>query len=213
MKRLALRALVLGGCLARLALADPADDLEVLPTPRTTGGKPLLQALAERQTRREFKPDPLTPGQLSDLLWAAFGVNRPASGHRTAPSAKNAQEIELYVVRADGAFLFEPGPHRLRRIASGDLRRLTGDQDFAATAPVTLVFVADLAKFSDTPEATARMYAAFDAGCISQNVYLFAASEGLATVVHELNRAPLARALHLRDGQQIILAQAVGWPR
>jgi nitroreductase len=78
---------------------------------------------------------------------------------------------------------------------------------------VTLVLVADLAKFADTPEATARMYAAFDAGCISQNVYLFAASEGLATVVHELNRAPLARALHLRDGQQIILAQAVGWPR
>jgi nitroreductase len=212
-KRLVLLALVLGGCLTRPALAGPAEDLEALPAPRTTGGKPLLQALAERQTRREFKSDPLTPGQLSDLLWAAFGVNRPASGRRTAPSAKNAQEIDLYVVRADGAFLFEPGPHRLRRVAAGDLRRLTGDQDFAVAAPVTLVLVADLAKFSDTPDAAARMYAAFDAGCISQNVYLFAASEGLATVVHDLNREPLARALNLRDGQHIILAQAVGWPR
>lgn len=213
MTRLVFRALALGGCLARLALAGPAEDWEDLPAPRTTGGKPLLQALAERQTRREFKPDPLTPGQLSDLLWAAFGVNRPASGRRTAPSAKNAREIDLYVLRADGAFLFEPGPHRLRRVAPGDLRRLTGDQDFAATAPLTLVFVAEFAKLADTPEAAARMYAAFDAGCISQNVYLFAASEGLATVVHELNREPLARALNLRGGQHIILAQAVGWPR
>ncbi len=213
MKRLVLHALLLGGCLTRLALAAPAADLEVLPPPRTTGGKPLMQALAERQTRREFKPDPLTPRQLSDLLWAAFGVNRPDSGRRTAPSAKNAREIDLYVVRADGAFLFEPGPHRLRRVAPGDLRRLTGDQDFAATAPVTLVFVANLSKLADPPEAAARMYAAFDAGCISQNVYLFAASEGLATVVHELNREPLARALKLGDGQHIVLAQAVGWPR
>lgn len=214
MTRLVFRALALGGCLARLALAGPAEDCEDPPAPRTTRGKPLLQALAERQTRREFKTHPLKPGHPSDLRRTAFGVNRPASGPRTAPAANNAREIDLYVVRADGAFRFEPGAHWLRRVAPGDLlRRLTSDQDFAATAPVTLVFVADLAKLADTPEAAARMDAAFDAGCIRPNVYLFAASEGLATGVHESNREPLARALNLRGGQHIMLAQAVSWPR
>lgn len=186
---------------------------EDLPPPRTTGGKPLMQALAERQTRREFKPDPLTPQQMSDLLWAAFGINRPTNDHRTAPSARNAQEIDLYVARADGLYLFAAKPHRLRKCGDADLRRLTSGQDFAGVAPVALIYVADLARFQDTAPEQARLYAAFDAGCVCQNVYLFAASEGLATVVHDLNREPLARAMNLRTGQHIILAQAVGWPR
>lgn len=186
---------------------------EELPPPRTTGGKPLMQALAERQTRREFKPDPLTPQQMSDLLWAAFGINRPANDHRTAPSAKNAQEIDLYVARADGLYLYTAKPHQLRKVAGTDLRRLTSGQDFAGIAPFALIYVADFTRFKDTAPEQARLYAAFDAGCVCQNVYLFAASEGLATVVHDLNREPLARAMNLRDGQHIIMAQAVGWPR
>jgi nitroreductase len=195
---------------ALLAAAVSGGDL---PPPHTTGGQPLMQALAERQTRREFKPDPLTPQQMSDLLWAAFGINRPTSDHRTAPSARNAQEIDLYVARADGLYLYTAKPHQLRKVGDADLRRLTSGQDFAGVAPVALIYVADFTRFKDTAPEQARLYAAFDAGCVCQNVYLFAASEGLATVVHDLNREPLARAMSLRDGQHIILAQAVGWPR
>ncbi len=197
--------------IAALFAADGSG--EDLPPPRTTGGKPLMRALAERQTRREFKPDPLAPQHMSDLLWAAFGINRPTNDHRTAPSARNAQEIDLYVARADGLYLYAAKPHQLRKVGNEDLRRLTSGQDFAGVAPVALIYVADLARFKDTAPEQARLYAAFDAGCVCQNVYLFAASEGLATVVHDLNREPLARAMNLRDGQHIIMAQAVGWPR
>ena len=194
-------------------VADDAAVLRPLPPPAVSAGKPLMQALAERQTRREFKPDPLTDQQTGDLLWAAFGVNRPAIDHRTAPSAKNAQEIDVYVARADGLFLYAAKAHSLRKVADQDLRLLTSGQDFAKTAPLALIYVADYVRFKDTPPADARLYATFDAGCICQNVYLFCASEGLATVVHDLNREPLAQAMNLRESQHVVMAQAVGLPQ
>lgn len=194
-------------------VADDAADLHPLPPPAVSAGKPLMQALKERQTRREFRPDLLTDQQTGDLLWAAFGVNRPAIDHRTAPSAKNAQEIDVYVARADGLFLYEAKAHSLRKVADQDLRLLTSGQDFAKTAPLALIYVADYSRFKDTPPADARLYATFDAGCICQNVYLFCASEGLATVVHDLNRDPLAQAMNLRESQHIVMAQAVGLPQ
>lgn len=191
-------------------VADEAAHLRPLPPPAVSAGKPLMQALKERQTRRDFKPDALTDQQTGDLLWAAFGVNRPAIDHRTAPSAKNAQEIDVYVARADGLFLYEARSHSLRQVSTADLRGLTSGQDFAKTAPLALIYVADYSRFKDTQPADARLYASFDAGCICQNVYLFCASEGFATVVHDLSREPLAKAMNLREGQHIVMAQAVG---
>ncbi len=194
-------------------VAEDALEMAPLPPPAVSAGKPLMQALKERQTRRDFRPDPLTQQQTADLLWAAFGVNRPAIDHRTAPSAKNSQEIDVYLARADGLFLYEAQPHRLHKISTQDLRLLTSAQDFAKIAPLALIYVADYTRMKDTSPDDARLYAAFDAGCICQNVYLFCASEGLATVVHDLNREPLAKAMNLREGQHVVMAQAVGLPQ
>lgn len=200
--------LVLANSPAAVTAEPPA-----LPAADTSGGLPLMQALRNRKTTRDFRPDPLTPRQLSELLWAAFGVNRPENDHRTAPSAKNAQEIDVYVARADGLFRYEAKPHRLVWISDDDVRGLTSGQEFAKVAPVTLIYVADLSRMKDTSEADGRLYAAFDAGCITQNVYLYCASAGLGSVVHDLDRGPLSAKLPLREKQHIVMAQAVGLPK
>lgn len=204
--------------LATLLAGSPsqgAEDLKpvALPAPRLTGGKPLMEALGERRSQREFSTKPLELQLLSDLLWAAFGINRPGSDHRTAPSAMNSQEIDVYVALADGAFVYNAKAHRLDPVAAGDLRRATGGQGFVKAAPVALVFVADLARMVKAKPEVKQPYAWVDTGFVSQNVYLYCASTGLATVVHELgDRQPLAEALKLRTSQKIILAQSVGYP-
>ncbi|HEY5909422.1 MAG TPA: nitroreductase family protein [Verrucomicrobiae bacterium] len=185
----------------------------VLPPAASSGGKPVMEALRQRQTIREIKTDPIPDAVLGDLLWAAFGINRPENGHRTAPSAMNSQEIDVYVARGDGLYLYEPKPHALKPVAATDLRRRTSGQAFGTNAPVTLIFVADLSRLDKARAETRLIYANFDAGCICQNVYLFCASEGLATVVHDLDRGPLTTAMKLRPDQHIIMAQAVGWPQ
>lgn len=191
--------------------ADPAKPVP-LPKPRTEGGMPLLAALKQRASSREFRPDPLPAQLLSDLLWAAVGVNRP-DGRRTAPSPLNRQALDVYVVRADGAFLFDPKAHALVPVAGGDLRKLTGGQPFVATAPVNLVYVLDGAKLKDMNAESLSLYGAAEAGFVSQNVYLFCASEGLATVVRGMvPREALAPALGLRPEQKIVLSQTVGFP-
>lgn len=184
-----------------------------LPPPQTSGGRPVMDVFRERRTIREFKSDRLPPQILANLLWAGFGINRPESGHRTAPSAMNSQEVDIYVALPEGVFLYEPKPHRLRPVAAGDIRASTGGQPFATNAPLTLIFVADLSRLSKAKPETRRFYADFDTGCISQNIYLYCASAGLGTVVHELDRAPLRAAMKLTPDQRIILAQAVGYPR
>lgn len=187
-------------------------DLLPLPKPRTHGGKPLLEALQERRSLRAFRPDPLPPEMLGNLLWAAFGVNRP-DGHRTAPSAMNHQEIDVYVATAEGVYVYDGRSHALRRIHGRDVRAATGRQDFVARAPVNLVLVADWSRMSRVPEEKKPVWSAVSAGAIVQNVYLFCASEGLATVVRgTFDEAGLARALELRPGQKIVVAQTVGWP-
>jgi nitroreductase len=184
-----------------------------LPAPRTQGGKPLMEALRLRRTVRDFSAKPLPPQVISDLLWAAFGLNR-ADGGRTAPSAWNQQEIDIYVFTQDGFFFFDAKPHRLLPLLSGDRRAWTGADEFARAAPLTLVFVADLVK-AEKSEAEDRLFYAYaDAGYISQNVYLFCASEGLGTVVHDAaEKAELARKMQLRPHQRILLSQAVGYPK
>jgi SagB-type dehydrogenase family enzyme len=185
-----------------------------LAPPSMEGGKPLMQALKERATSRSFSADPLPDRVLSNLVWAAFGINRPDSGRRTAPSAQNWQEIDVYVVMASGTYAYDAKAHALTPVVGGDLRALTGKQGFAKDAPVTLVFVADYARMGRASQEDRDLYSAADAGYISQNVYLFCASEGLATGVRaSIDRPVLAKAMKLRPEQKIVLAQSVGYPK
>ena len=184
-----------------------------LPAPQTDGGKPLMQVLKERKSSRDFAATKLEPQVLSNLLWAADGVNRP-DGHRTAPSASNRQEIQIYVATPDGLYLYEPTPHRLSALVSDDLRAATGKQPFVQDAPVNLIYVADVSKMTPSAGGEQILYSAADTGFIAQNVYLFCASQGLATVVRgSVDRPALAQAMHLRPEQRIILAQSVGYSK
>ncbi|MCS7314239.1 MAG: SagB/ThcOx family dehydrogenase [Bryobacterales bacterium] len=197
--------------LASLLVAQELKPIE-LPPPQTEGGKPLMQALKERKSSREFSTRPLPPQVLSNLLWAAFGVNRP-DGRRTAPSARNMQEIEIYVALPEGLYLFDAKAHKLNPVVAEDLRAATGTQPFVGQAPVNLIYVADYARMGQQDEQTKAFYSAADTGFIAQNVYLFCASEGLATVVRALvDRDKLAARMKLRPEQRIVLAQTVGYP-
>lgn len=183
-----------------------------LPAPQTDGGKPLMQALKLRATSRAFAPDPLPPQTLANLLWAAWGLNRPQEGKRTAPSTRNWQEIDVVVVNATGAFVYDASGNALKPLVAGDLRALTGTQDFVKDAPVTLVLVADTSRMQSGPDMQSLAYA--DAAFVSQNVYLFCASEGLATGVRaSVDRPALAKALKLRETQLVVFAQSVGFPK
>lgn len=205
------------GLLALLAsgVLSIADDLgtKALIAPQMTGGKPVMQALKERRSIRDFKPDALSEQPMSDLLWAAFGMNRPEIDHRTAPSAQNTQDVDIYVAMADGLYVYEAKPHRLKKVSNQDVRILTSGQPFGKVAPIQLVYVSDFARMPKVDPGLRDLYAGVDTGCIVQNVYLYCASAGLATVVHELDRAPLAKAMNLRTDQRIVVAQAVGWPQ
>ena len=184
-----------------------------LPPPETAGGMPLMQALKARHSTREFSRQPLPPQVLSNLLWAANGVNRPDSGKRTAPSARDWREIDVIVTTAEGAYRYDPPSHSLIRVVAGDIRQLTGKQEFVARVPVNLVYVANLDRMSEASAEDKALYSAADAGFIAQNVYLYCASAGLAVVVRGLvNREALGAALGLGENQRIILAQSVGYP-
>ena len=180
----------------------------------TDPGKTLIQILQQRKSIRDFGDRDLSLEILSRLLWAAFGINRPENAHRTAPSAKNWQEIDIYVAMKEGLYLFDPHEFALRPILQEDIRAATGWQDFVPHVPVNLVYVANLAKMDDAPHQEQKFYAALDTGFISQNVYLFCAAEGLATVVRGwVDRPTLAPIMKLGPDQRIIVAQSVGYPR
>lgn len=192
--------------------AEDIKPIRLLP-PQTDGGKPLMQALKERKSVREFASRELAPQALSDLLWAACGINRPDSGGRTAPTAKNMQEIDLYVVKAEGAYLYNANTNMLMPVLTGDIRESTGKQPFVKDAPVNLIFTADLSKMAGMSAQDADFYAATDTGFASENVYLYCASAGLATVVRGwVDKAGLAKAMKLKPDQKIVLAQTVGYP-
>ncbi|HOW82873.1 MAG TPA: SagB/ThcOx family dehydrogenase [Spirochaetota bacterium] len=190
-----------------------ARKLIMLPKPAMTGGMPLMTALAKRQSSRSFSEKPLPDQVLSNLLWAADGVNRPDSGKRTAPSAMNKQEIDIYVALAEGLYRYDAAKHALELVLDRDIRAQTGQQDFVAGAALNLVYVADLSAAAGSDREEKVMYAAADTGFIGQNVYLFCASEGLATVIRGyIDRKALGKAMKLKSGQMIILAQTVGYP-
>lgn len=193
------------------ALAEGAHTM-ALPPPDRTGGLPLMAALARRHSSREFAKRALSAQQLSDLLWAAWGRNRDDGG-RTAPSALNAQEIDLYVALPEGAYRYDAASHSLQRVVALDLRRVTGYQDFVDDAPLDLVMVADHTRMGLVPVAQRESYASVAAGAIAQNVYLWCASAGLATVIRAwIDRQAIADALGLPHDHQVLLSQTVGAP-
>jgi SagB-type dehydrogenase family enzyme len=183
-----------------------------LPAPKTEGGMPLMQALKERESRREFSSRELPPEILSSLLWAAWGINRP-DGHRTAPSARNLQDIDVYVAMSDGLYLYEAKNHQLKKILNEDIRAATGNQEYVAKAALNLIYVSDLARLKVTDPMAVEFFTGAHAAFLSQNVYLFCASEGLSTVVRgNIDKAALAKIMKLRKDQKITLAQSVGYP-
>ena len=202
-----------------------ADDLKpiTLVRPQTDGGKSVLAALKERRTNRNISAEKLSPQVLSNLLWAAFGVNRerePFGGPgRTAASASNSQEIDLYVALPKGVYLYEPGPHRLKPIVAGDFRRRSGRRS-AARAPVNIFYVVDIAKYSKAPfqepglrdPEVQKSYYYVATGLIAQNVYLFAASQGLAAHFHNCDKRNTPNEFKLRPEQRVLFSQTVGYP-
>ncbi|MBQ3809781.1 MAG: nitroreductase family protein [Kiritimatiellae bacterium] len=198
----------------RRAAAAPAKI--VLPAPKRAA-MPLGEALAKRATHRAFSAEPLSDQELSDLLWAANGYNRPEEKKRTAPTAINRQEVDLYVCRADGAFLYDAAENALVRVCKDDLRGLTGrpgPNNFALAAPVALVYTIDFERqgMQGRP-ADSTKYACVDCGFVGQNVYLHCAATGLNTVfLGSLKPTEIAAALGLPETRVPLFAQTVGKP-
>jgi nitroreductase len=199
---------------ASLNLSAQDQQSILLPAPQTEGGMPLMKALSNRQTAREFSDKKLPEQVMSNLLWAAWGVNRQDAKKRTAPSAMNKQEIDVYVSTAEGVFLYDAFKNTLLQVSKEDVRAKTGLQDFVKTAPVNIVFVADYSKMGTGSVPDKDKYAYADAAFISENVYLFCASEGLATGVRaNIDKESCATALKLKADQHVIMGQAVGYPK
>jgi nitroreductase len=194
------------------SLAATNSTVRELPPPRSEGGKPLIQTLKLRRSIREYSDRPLPVQVLSDLLWAAFGINRP-SGDRTAPYWRHIMVIDVYAAMADGVWLYEPKRHVLLAHSRADIRSHTGLQDFVANAPLNLVYVAHGERMRDISANEGRLYASVDSGFIGQNVYLFCASEGLATVFRgAVDYEKLNRIMQLGTDQFVTFAQTVGYP-
>jgi SagB-type dehydrogenase family enzyme len=184
-----------------------------LPASQKTGGMPLMEALAKRATVRAFDTTDISLQQLSNLLWASFGVNR-SDGKRTAPSANNKQEIDIYVLLKSGAFIYDAQNNKLNQITKEDLRSQAADQKFA-DAPVQLIFIAVLAKRDGNNSEEEKLRTAnIDCGYISQNTYLYCTSEGLATGARgTVKRDALIPKLNLKPDQKILLAHSVGFTK
>ena len=200
------------GCFALSGFGQELKPIQ-LPEPKLDPSKSLAQALKERKTTREYGGD-LSPQALSNLLWSACGINRPDSGKRTAPTARNWQEIDVYVATKQGMYLYDPKGNALVPVVSEDIRPLTYTQvDRFKDAPIHLVYIADLAKV-DWEEATKMLMVAMDTGFVAQNVYLYCASEGLPTGYRvSIHKDKLGEAIKLRPSQKIMGAQSVGLPK
>ncbi len=188
-------------------------ELVMLPQPRNDGGQPLLRTLKLRHSTREYSDRKLPPQVLSDLLWAAFGINRP-SGDRTAPYWRHVMVIDICLAMEDGIWLYEPKTNALQQHLPDDIRTATGLQDFVGTAPVNLIYVAHGERMTDVSPEDRRLYSSVDTGFIGRNVYLFCASEGLASVFRAAIDYPkLTLLMRLPEQQFVTFAQTVGYPR
>jgi SagB-type dehydrogenase family enzyme len=192
--------------------AQPAGDIQ-LPEPKTTGGMPLFDALSNRQSSRSFSEKELDLQTLSGLLWSAHGFNRKEDKKRTSPTSRNKQEMEVYVAMKSGLYLYDAWENKLVLKVAEDIRAVTGLQDYVAGAPVNLIFVANMEKVED-PESERQLKAShINTGYIAQNVYLFCAAEGLATVSRAMfDNEILSGAMQINPLQKIVLCQTVGYP-
>ncbi|MBN1781022.1 nitroreductase family protein [bacterium] len=205
---------------------DSAQDLQeiILPAPEKDGGLALMAALQKRCTVRNIGEKPLPLQTLSNLLWAAFGINREIAAFgktgRTAPSASNSQEIDLYVAMKEGVYIYDALPHRLKPVVRGDFRARSGRRG-AGSAPVQIFYMVDRSKYDlgegqpdrsiGNPEVQ-KSYYYTDTGFIAQNVYLFAASFGLAAWFHNCDKENTVREFGLRPEQSVLFAQSIGFP-
>ncbi len=188
-------------------------EIVTLPKPQQTGGMPLFEALNQRQSLRDYTSQELDMQTISNLLWSAFGVNRD-DGKRTAPTARDWREFDIYVVTANGWYIYDAVKHVLLKMSSNDRREYAGRQDFVHTAPLTLIYVADYDRMDNASDEVRDFYAATDVGFISQNVYLFCASEGLGTcVLGQVDRDKMREVFRLRPGQRVVLSQTMGYPQ
>jgi len=209
MKQLALMLTLL---LSQLSVFSQEPQVIKLPDPQLEKGKPLMQALRDRQSIRSYSSREISLQEMANLLWAANGINRKESGRLTAPTAQNRQEIEVYVSNKEGLFRYDAQQHALLTIHNRDIRALTGTQPYVGTAPVNLVIVADLGKMGDNQQSNLQT-ANIDAGFVSQNIYLYCASENMATVVRgSVDREKLAAEMGLAPNFHIVVAQSVGYP-
>ncbi len=191
-----------------------AQDIIKLPAPDKTGGKPLMQALNERSSSRDFMNKDLTDQQLSDLLWAAYGINRPDIEKHTAPTSRNKQDIQVYVTTSKGVFIYHPKEHGLKQISDKDMRKIAGKQGFVKDAAVNLIYVSDFEKLGKGDDHTKMMTAATHCGFIGQNVYLYCASEGLISVFRAwIDKDEIRETLQLKENQKVIYSQTVGYSK
>lgn len=197
-------------CVLGVSFQAMAQDID-LPKPETKGGMPLNEALSQRKSLREYSDRELTPQELSNLLWAANGITRE-DGRRTAPTARNAQEIELYIIMKSGVYLYQDS--KLKLVLNEDIRKMAGSQPFTHKAPVNIVYVIDYSKQWDTALETKRQYGAVDSGFIGQNIYLHCAATGMATVFRGMiDGKALHKKLNLPENKEVLYGQTVGFPK
>lgn len=204
---------LLFACLVFSAITFAADKVIKLPEPNLNRTGTVMKALSERYSTREYASKALSLSDLSDLLWAANGVNRKDSGKRTAPSALNKQDVDIYVVLPEGSYLYDARNHQLNLVAEGDYRgAVAGGQAFVKAAPVSLVLVSDLSRFGDVKNARNSLMGAMDAGIVSQNISIFCSSANLATVPRaSMDSAQLKKMLKLKDSQIPMMNHPVGY--
>ncbi len=211
MKSIRLAFIIIGIFIINQSIAQ---DLIKLPEPNKTGGKPLMQALNERQSSRDFIDKDLTQQQISDLLWAAYGINRTETGKHTIPTSRNVQDMEVYIATKDGAFLYLPKENALQKITANDIREITGKQDFVKIAAINLVYVSDFSKSGTASDEIKTMTAATHCGFMGQNVYLYCASEGLISVFRAwIENSEIEKALNLPENKHVIYCQTVGYAK
>ena len=196
-----------------LTNVNMAQETISLPKPKTEGGKPLMEALKNRQSARTFQNKELALQDISNILWAAYGINRENPNKRTVPSARNKQEFDIYLSLSKGLYLWNSIEKTLALVKKGDFRNEIGMQDYVGTAPLILIYVADFDKMDGMDDDRRNFYSANDCGYICQNVYLYAASENLSTVViGSVKKEKVFELLNLKQSQHVILAQPIGYP-
>jgi hypothetical protein len=211
MKTVKLGLLLIGLLLVNQSIAQ---EIIKLPEPNKTGGKPLMQAMNDRQSSRDFIDKDLTQQQISDLLWAAYGINRPETGKHTIPTSRNVQDMEVFITTKEGVFLYLPKENALQKLSGTDIREITGKQDFVKVAPVNLIYVSDFSKAGNGTDEVKTITAATHCGFMGQNVYLYCASEGLISVFRAwVDNSEIAKALNLPENKHVIYCQTVGYSK